>query len=102
ERDELPPATVARAESKRGLSIVHPAEGAVYLIDPTLRTERQTVALRAAISGPRRNLTWSVNGVPLRRASSVDTVDLPLHPGELTITVEDDAGRKDAVRIRAR
>jgi penicillin-binding protein 1C len=101
-REELPAATAARAESKRALSIVHPAEGAVYLIDPTLRTERQTVALRAAISGPRRNLTWSVNGVPLRRASSADTVDLPLRPGELTITVQDDAGRKDAVRIRAR
>jgi penicillin-binding protein 1C len=101
-RDDLPLATLAHAESKRELTIVHPAEGAVYLIDPTLRTERQTVALRAAISGPRRNLTWSVNGVPLRRASSNDTVDLPLRPGELTITVQDDAGRKDAVKIRAR
>jgi penicillin-binding protein 1C len=77
---------------RHALSIVSPAAGATYLIDPTLRREFQTLALRA-VSPSRSTIDWSVNG---RRVGSADAdrkVEWPLTPGRHEITARDEAGR---------
>lgn len=86
----------------RRLAIVHPADGAVYLLDPTLRREFQTVALRASADGPVRTLVWSVDGSRVAASASSRAFDLPLTPGEHRIEVRDDRGSRDAVTIRVR
>jgi penicillin-binding protein 1C len=72
-------------------SIVSPAEGATYLIDPTLRREFQTLSLRAiAASGPVR---WSVNGKAIGTSDLNRSLDWPLVPGRHQIAARDADGR---------
>ena len=73
--------------------ITNPAEGATYLIDPTLRTEYQTLRLRAASTS---RVSWKVNARP------VPGNDWPLRPGVHTITAIDGSGHTDTVRIRVK
>jgi penicillin-binding protein 1C len=82
-------AAPTRAEAAT-FRITNPAEGATYLIDPTLRTEYQTLRLRAA-SGSR--VSWKVNAHP------VPGNEWPLRPGFHVITAVDGTGRSDSVRI---
>ena len=72
------------------LRVINPANGATYLIDPTLRTEFQQLSLRAATAS---KVTWRVNDRPL------DGHEWPLTPGRHTITAIDGDGRRDSVTI---
>jgi penicillin-binding protein 1C len=71
------------------MHVTNPANGATYLIDPTLRMSFQTLRLRAATNAPVR---WQVNGTPVGN-------EWPLRPGRHVITATDDRGERDSVTI---
>ena len=72
------------------LRITNPANDATYLIDPTLRSEFQSLHLRA--NGDAR---FTVDGRPALR-------EWPLAPGKHVIAAMDSRGRRDAVTITVR
>jgi penicillin-binding protein 1C len=74
------------------LELVNPPSGATYLLDPTLRPEFQTLALRVVAGRPVR-IDWSVNGTSIGSASSETTLDWPLKVGRHRITARDETGR---------
>ena len=97
------PAHVRPVSSRKepALSIVNPPAGATYLIDPTLRREFQTLALRATgASGA--TLDWKVNGQPVGRRAADATLHWPLAPGTHRITVQDERGRTAEATVRVR
>ena len=83
-----PVSTVPRT----ALEIASPPSGAVYLIDPTLRREFQTLPLRATVARP-GPIDWEVNGRSLGTASSETAMFWPLVPGTHRITARDGKGR---------
>lgn len=110
----LPPAYHAWRDSQRGervsrvsepdqkarFAITQPAEGTVYLLDDTLRSEYQAVPLRA--TGARGGVRWSVNGQTISPESSSGKVNFPLRRGRHVITAEADDGRLARVTIQVR
>ena len=52
---------VRAARASTGLHVAHPADGTVFLIDPTLRAEFQAVPFRAVGAGGGQ-VSWTVNG----------------------------------------
>ncbi|HKR64371.1 MAG TPA: penicillin-binding protein 1C [Thermoanaerobaculia bacterium] len=72
----------------RPFAITTPANGATYMIDPTLRTEFQTLRLRATTP-----VAWRVDGKP--HASH----EWPLQPGAHTITAVTAKGEAQSVKI---
>jgi membrane carboxypeptidase/penicillin-binding protein PbpC len=82
------PALRAGAGTTR-LHVTNPADGATFLIDPTLRTTFQKLRLTAASTAPVR---WTVNG------RDVDS-EWPLQRGRHTVTAIDRRGNRDSVRI---
>jgi penicillin-binding protein 1C len=85
-----PPVRVARAREPETFRITNPPNGATYLIDPTLRTQFQTLRLRAAAAS---RVAWQING------KRVGSTEWALTPGSHTITATDAGGRRDEVRI---
>jgi penicillin-binding protein 1C len=81
----VPVQRVSRKEER--LQITNPPDGATYLIDPTLRTEFQTLRLRAT-----SRVKWEING---RRVGE----EWPLTPGRHVVTAVDTTGKRDSVRI---
>jgi membrane carboxypeptidase/penicillin-binding protein PbpC len=86
-------------EKKRGgaarpqaFEIVNPPSGATYLIDPTLRREFQTLALRVVVERPGR-IEWQIDGAHIGSASSDSPLMWPLVPGKHRITAHDARGR---------
>ena len=80
-----------RPDARRHLTIVRPLGGAVYLIDPTLRPEFQTLPLRA--SGVRGGeVQWSIDGVEAGRSSGDAAFHWPLALGPHKITARDASG----------
>ena len=103
----LPPRMPAMATSsmraqpddrRAALKILSPPDGGVYLIDPTLRRQYQTLPFRAAASSLGA-LEWHVDGRSIGRHDAKATVDWSLVPGAHTITVRDDRGRSADVGI---
>jgi penicillin-binding protein 1C len=84
----------------RRFAIVSPPNGAVYLVDPTLRREFQAVSLRA--SGTSGRVEWRVNGKPVGVARADGRVRWPLAPGEHRVTARDARGRSAEVAIRVK
>ena len=80
------------------LSIASPPAGAVYLIDPTLRREYQTLPLRVTASTPSR-IEWRVNGTVVGTSSSDAAVHWPLAPGTQRITARDERGHSAEATI---
>ena len=78
-----PPARVAK------LKVVNPPNGATYLIDPTLRSQYQTLTLRAIAQS---EVKWRVDD---RTVAS----QWPLAPGRHIIAAIDEEGHRDEVRI---
>ena len=91
------PAAERVAAISTGLSIAAPLAGAVYLIDPTLRAEFQTLPLRA--QGGRGTLEWFVDGMSIGTAGRDDTLRWPLTPGTHAITVKDTTGKSAETRV---
>jgi len=87
------------ASSARALRVVSPPDGAVYLIDPTLRREFQTIALRAA-ADPGERIEWRVDEVMLGAVDGSTALDWPLAVGRHIISVRDGRGhRADATLV---
>ncbi len=90
--DVAPAARAAgRPRSATGFRIIAPQADSVYLIDPTLRAEFQTLALSA--DGARGRVTWIINGREAGVADGAASVDWPLAAGRHTVVATDDAGR---------
>lgn len=85
------PARATRANRADGFRIVSPQADAVYLIDPTLRREFQTLGL--AVEGARGRVTWTIDGEPAGTSSATGEVDWPLAPGRHTASARDASGR---------
>ena len=83
------------------LDIVAPLAGAVFLLDPTLRPEFQTVTFRArgGAPGPRE---WFVDGASVGRALADDGVRWPIARGAHEISVRDVDGHAALTRIVVR
>jgi penicillin-binding protein 1C len=79
------------APAKRPLEIVSPPSGAVYLIDPTLRREFQTVPLRVVTPRPGQ-IEWRINDRAVGTSSSEAPVMWSLTPGTHRITARNAAG----------
>lgn len=106
-RGDVRRADVRRADGQRAdvgagkLGITSPADGATYLIDPTLRREFQTLSLKAVTpaTGP---IAWTVNGRALGTSSRGDRLDWPLVPGTHRIEARDATGGTAAATITVR
>jgi len=77
------------SEGTTRLRVTNPADGATFLIDPTLRTTFQNLRLTAASNA---SVRWTVNG------RDVDS-EWPLQRGRHTVTAIDSRGNRDSVRI---
>jgi membrane carboxypeptidase/penicillin-binding protein PbpC len=108
-----PDAAAARAEhaqpqkpavstTGRQFAIVNPPQGALYLIDPTLRRAYQTLALRASADREAGEIEWSVDGRAVGRAESDAPLSWPLMPGEHHIAARDARGRTAETSIIVR
>ena len=75
-----------------GLSVTSPADGTVFLIDPTLRAEFQAVPLRASGAAGGR-VSWSVNGREVGAARADAAVHWPLVRGEHHAIARDARGQ---------
>ena len=78
-----------------GLQVTHPAEGTVFLIDPTLRPEFQAVPFRAVGAGG--SVSWTVNGREVGSAGADGSVLWPLQRGSHVAVVRDARGRSAQV-----
>jgi penicillin-binding protein 1C len=92
-------APAAREQADDRLRIVSPPAGASYMRDPTLRSEFQTLPLRAAAPAASGRLTWTVDGRAVGDAHADRALDWPLATGAHTIEVRDERGRRDATTI---
>jgi penicillin-binding protein 1C len=92
-RPEAPPAiTTSATRTADPIAIVNPPDGGVYFIDPTLRREFQTLALRAMTARP-GSIEWQVGGRVVGTSSSEASLPWPLSPGTHRIIARDDRGR---------
>jgi membrane carboxypeptidase/penicillin-binding protein PbpC len=81
-----------------GLHVAHPAEGTVYLIDPTLRPEFQAVPFRAGGAGG-GDVSWTVNGRPVGTVGADAAILWPLQRGSHVAVVRDARGRTAQVSL---
>lgn len=86
------------AAANQSLRVVNPPDGAVYLLDPTLRREFQTIGLRGASDRPTR-IEWRVDDAPIGAADADASLDWPLTPGRHVISAHDARGRRAAAAI---
>jgi penicillin-binding protein 1C len=87
----------ARA-SAPALRVVSPPDGAVYLIDPTLRRDFQTLPLRAAAAEP-VDIEWRIDGRAVGRGTAGASIDWPLTAGAHVVTARDASGREARAAI---
>ncbi|HET7216431.1 MAG TPA: penicillin-binding protein 1C, partial [Vicinamibacterales bacterium] len=76
---------------RQPLEIANPPSGATYFIDPTLRREFQSLALRAVTAQP-ASIEWKVNGRSVGASSSESPIMWALTPGTHRITAHDAHG----------
>jgi hypothetical protein len=87
-----PPSSAPPTRAAAPIEIVNPPAGGIYLIDPTLRREFQTLPLRAATPQP-TSIEWSVGGRVVGMSSSEESFSWPLTPGTHVIVARDARGR---------
>jgi len=80
-------------------SIVNPPAGAVYLIDPTLRSQYQALALRAMADRRAGEIEWTVDGRRVGAVQADRAFDWPLASGTHRISARDELGRTAEVSI---
>lgn len=80
------------------LRVLNPPDGAVYLIDPTLRPEFQTLAFRGAAGGSAR-IEWRVDNRRVGSSSPGRSLDWSLVPGPHRVSAHLPDGRSAAVEI---
>jgi membrane carboxypeptidase/penicillin-binding protein PbpC len=83
------------------VQVLSPPDGAVYLIDPTLRREFQTIGLRGATdeAGP---LEWRVDDALIGSVAVESSLDWPLTPGRHVISARDAQGGVASASITVR
>jgi penicillin-binding protein 1C len=93
----------SRSATKRSdaLEIVNPPAGAVYLIDPTLRRDFQTLAFKAVSDTPEA-IRWTVDGLEVGASHSDGPLMWPLAPGAHRIAARDRRGRSAETSIIVR
>ena len=94
----VPPAAAPRAKppiqrAPVELRVMNPPDGAVYLIDPTLRSEFQRIGLRAT-SAANSRIEWRVDGSPVGTSEVDGALDWPLAVGRHVVTASDSRGRR--------
>jgi penicillin-binding protein 1C len=89
----------SRRQEPLRLSIASPPAGAVYLIDPTLRSEYQTLSLRAMADGRAGTIQWAIDGHRVGASQADEALQWPLVAGEHQITIHDALGRIAEVGI---
>ena len=92
----------SRRQEPVRLSIANPPAGAVYLIDPTLRSQYQTLSLRATADGRAGTMEWAVDGRRIGAFQGDETLQWTLAAGEHHITVHDALGRIAEVSIHVK
>jgi penicillin-binding protein 1C len=92
------PSRIPSAETRR-FEIANPPAGAIYLIDPTLRSQYQTLPLRASADREAGQVEWAVDGLSVGRSESDKPLPWPLTPGEHRIAARDRRGRTAETRI---
>jgi penicillin-binding protein 1C len=78
-----------------GLRIVNPPPDAVYLRDPTLRPEFQTLPLRAEADAGAGRLTWRIDGTVVGVSAPPVSLDWALARGRHVVAVSDERGRRE-------
>jgi penicillin-binding protein 1C len=91
EGHQVTPRPAKTSAATAGLRIMTPQADAVYLIDPTLRAEFQTLPLAA--DGAVGRVQWSINGREAGSADASSPLHWPLTPGRHTIVARDERGR---------
>ena len=89
---------VAETARVAPLTIANPPAGATYLIDPTLRREFQTLALRAVATVP-GSLEWRVDDVRVGSAAADASLAWPLAIGSHVISVHDRHGNSAHAQV---
>jgi membrane carboxypeptidase/penicillin-binding protein PbpC len=84
--------------SEQAVRVLSPPDGAVYLLDPTLRREFQTIGLRGATDGE-GPLEWRVDDAWIGSAAADLSLNWPLAPGGHVITARDPQGRNASASI---
>jgi penicillin-binding protein 1C len=85
-------------EGADAIRVLSPPDGAVYLLDPTLRREFQTVGLRGATDSL-EPLEWRVDDVLIGTAAPDASLNWALMPGRHVITARDPQGRDASASI---
>jgi penicillin-binding protein 1C len=93
--------TGAKLNESSPLAITAPLAGALYLIDPTLRSEFQRLPLRAAGGSP-GPVEWFVDDAPVGRAGRDEPMWWPLAKGRHEIAVRDASGRTATTHVVVR
>jgi membrane carboxypeptidase/penicillin-binding protein PbpC len=86
------PARDTSTTTRASLHVTSPADGTVFLIDPTLRPEFQAVPLRAIGAGPTR-VSWTINGRAVGSTAGDAALQWPLERGPQHAIVRDGDGR---------
>jgi len=80
-------------------AITNPPAGAIYLIDPTLRAEFQTLPLRARAVEPRVYVEWAIDERVVGTAPADAALEWPLAPGRHRVRARDASGRTAETEI---
>jgi penicillin-binding protein 1C len=80
-------------------SIANPPAGAIYLIDPTLRSQYQALPLRAAADAHAGFIEWVIDGNRFGASRADQPLQWPLAPGAHRISARDQIGRMAEVNI---
>jgi len=90
------------ASTRHQFAIANPPDGATYLIDPTLRTEFQTLSLRAAADRDSGAVEWTIDGQRVGRAEPDKPFAWPLVAGPHHVVARDEQGRSAEAKIVVR
>jgi penicillin-binding protein 1C len=87
------------AQQNTALTITNPPAGAVYLIDPTLRSQYQALPLRSATDAHAGMIEWAIDGNRFGVSLADEPLQWPLASGAHRITARDELGRMAEVNI---
>ncbi|MGA7617740.1 MAG: penicillin-binding protein 1C [Thermoanaerobaculia bacterium] len=96
---DVPVVRAQLAARHPAVHITNPPPGATYLIDPTLRSEFQTLSFRATANGRSGMVTWRVDGRTVGTASSESSVRWPIRAGKHRVEAIVEGAHADAVEI---
>jgi len=92
-RDVAPRPVKPGLASDAPVVVLNPPPGAIYLIDPTLRQEFQTLPLRAS-ADVRGRIEWHVDGHRVGTSDADAALEWPLEPGRHLVRARDAHGHQ--------